>query len=511
MPISSTPGITGVVQNPGAPPTANPLEGFAQQLFEAKQKQKEAAMMDLDSAMKLAQYDPAAAEKIGAPALKALYSHATGSAGGGTESIFKEIYKKSTEQADLSKRQAEAGIAASTAQTGEANAGATLRTNQANDLQYETEKKQHIDTARTAYLDESKSPEIRSQALSALHLLGGVTDEQFANAEVRLKLTPEQTSHMFDNLARKIAGDKTEEELNTSAAGLVSSLAANNYGGDTAKATIAANAIVRGQTPPAADLTDKNIDRAAKIGSFGVQMGWPQTLIRQAITLGTTDLDKIGEAAGWSPAQRKIVDNLIPLETRRVTAEEKTAEAANAQRMGAAFKDYMEGLHADDANKRLQMEAMGKLVNQWHDLSATKTPKDPALQAIQKELTTQLGANLGLSPTEVPGWLSIFGDYFNTSTLARPGDTQAIDGEGGPTSTLKPVGMPTAGVSSFLQPEVLAEIPSQMMTTGLTAVGSSMTAAGRGIAKVPSAVEDYLKTLSASEYERQKKEAAKKK
>lgn len=493
MPVTSTSGITGVID--ANMPQANPLEGFAQQLYQAKQMQKQGAMTELDAAMKLAEYDPETALKIGGPALDVLHKHAKGQAGGTTENLFMEIHKQAQEKSALAKQKAEADIAASTAATAEANAGAGLRGAQSKDLEYETAKKQHIDQARTTYLDESQPEAIRGQALSALHLLGGVTDEQFANAEVRLKLTPEQTSHMFDNLARKIAGDKTEEELNTSAAGLVADLAKSNYGGDTAKATIAANAIVRGQTPPAADLTDRNIARAAKIGAYGIAAGWPQGLIRQAQTLGTTNLDEIGKAAGWSPAQRKIVDNLVPLETRRVTAEEKSAAAADAQRYGAAFKDYMEGLHADDENKRKNMEGLGKLVSQWHELAATKPPSDPSLAAIQKELTTQLGANLGLAPTEVKGFLSTFSDYFTSSTLAKPGDLSAISGETGPASTAQPAGMPTAGMSSLVQPEVLGRLPGEIVNTYNQANQGLMKTSGEAMANAPGAIEDYLQRL----------------
>jgi hypothetical protein len=508
MPVSLIPG-TGATVNAGGG-NANPMQDFVQQLQQANELKKRAAMTDLDSAMKLAEFDPEAAMKLGKPALDTLHKQATGKGGSNSDNLFMEIHKRSQDKLKTEQDQAAADLARTKAATEASTASTAAANAQTEAAKYDTAKKEHIDQARKIYTDETQTPELRSQALANLHMLGAVSDEEFHQQDVFQHMTPDQKSHYYANMQAHMAGDMTEQETNAAVAKLAPELADKNYGGDIEKGAQAAKAILRGETPPPADLTDKQIDRAAKIGSYGVQMGWPQRLISQAQHLGTTDLDELGKKLGWSAAQRKSVDKMIPLEQRRVTAEEQTAAASNAQRYGAAFKDYMEGLKAEDVNKRQNMESLGKLVGQYRDLAMTKAPSDPSLIAIQKELTKQLGGTLGLVPGEVPGFLSTFTDYFAKPGLvpANRTDPAAIQGQGGPVSN--PVGMPTTGVSSFTQPEVISRLPEEMMTTGLTAVGAPLKSLATGIGEAPGELMDYLQKLSASETERQKRESQKK-
>jgi hypothetical protein len=118
-------GLAGIINGPGTPPQQSPLEGFAMQLLQAKELQKRSAEETLQSAMKIAQYDPQAAEELAGPALKTIKS-TTGKSP--TEHLFQSIYDQTQAQNKQQSEQAQADLGRTQAQTQQAQA-ATAATN----------------------------------------------------------------------------------------------------------------------------------------------------------------------------------------------------------------------------------------------------------------------------------------------------------------------------------------------------------------------------------------------
>jgi hypothetical protein len=118
-------GLAGTISGPGTPPPQSPLEGFAMQLLQAKKLQQESAEATLQSAMKIAQYDPQAAEQLAGPALQTI-KKTTGKSP--TEHLFQSIYeqtqaanKQKSDQAAADLAQTQQATKTSASQQGEAD------------------------------------------------------------------------------------------------------------------------------------------------------------------------------------------------------------------------------------------------------------------------------------------------------------------------------------------------------------------------------------------------------
>src|SRR5215831_736682 len=180
MPVTSISGLAG--EFGAAAPQRPPLEGFAEQLLRAKNLQRQASLENIDAAMKIAEYDPDTAEKIGTPAIQEFAKHITGKGGGAgpqAPSIFRQRYQEAqsarTEreqafQTDIAQKKEQTALAATQrkgaefTQEQEKFLADTERRMQANQYPDTPEGKEaRIEDARYVAMKLNLSPEMMQQ------------------------------------------------------------------------------------------------------------------------------------------------------------------------------------------------------------------------------------------------------------------------------------------------------------------------------------------------------------
>ena len=510
MPVSEVSGLAGTL-NLGQPQQqGNPMADMMAQLQKAQQMKKESAMTDLDVAMKLAEFDPKAAAQLGNPAIDTLAKHHKGQAGIGSSDMFQQIYQQSQVKQKQAADESAQKTSTLKAQEGEATAGAAASTAQTAHLQAQADIDTAINKARVIMTNPESEPKAVAQAAGYLMSTGKMTGEEFANIETTAHLTPEQLGHIVDNQYHKLAGEPTDAEYTKQAAELAPQMA-KDYDGDLAKASAAANLLVRGKDVPAAlqpPMTDDRINRESKIATMAVGLGWPQTAVDQAIAAGTTNTKTLSEKYGWSSAFSKIINDAKPLDTRKVEASESEARSASqevtirsnearaqsAERIAHSIKEIAEAQKIGNGHSA-DMDKILKSLTAIKGLE-TKAPSDPSLKAATEALKSQLLTGLVdengtplLREEDIPTWMGLAHNRQFTFAPASNPDPDALKGASSKSSDTG---------AGLLSPETLGRLPGEMAFTGLNAGVNGAVAGVTALGETPDAIVDYIKRLTGA-------------
>lgn len=441
MAISEISGVAGTISGGGGGRGGGgSMEGFAEQLLRAREFQQKSDMANLDAAMKIATYDPQAAEEIGGKALKSLGKTSGKSP---SEMLFSNIFEEAKKSRELGAKKEQAEITHLDAETQAALERAGYEKSQAGLTKLQTDYEASIQASEKALQNPDLPPDQRAQ--HALNVsVGRKLPEELTNV---LMLSPKQRKDYFAAKETKLTAEAAQEQLKY--ASMIADF--RDAQGRSMTPDQSAKFLESGQLPPGFD-SPAHRDELLKARQVGAQEMQARAAASEA-----------GTAA------------------RRERAE-------SAERIARAYKELADSEYKLKHGDKTENENLIKA------FEAAAKAKDKALT---KGLSEELAARFGLEPTEVK---SLFG-LWTSKGYTFTGGTGAPGKEADP-SALGDV--PPAKESTAFQRgrAIPAGIGSAYKTgveaasEGLLQGASSLEQFLRGIVNVPGATIPDPSTLA---------------